>query len=506
MKEKKKRRKVMIGTAVVLAVCGIAAAVVIVNMGSDKAKAGERKQGQNTVSLARMDLTKSVSATGTIQSKTSKTVSAQVNGVEIKQVKVSVGDSVKKGDVLVTFDESDLQEALSDAQENLADTRDEAARNLSNAREQLNEAEENYQDEKEKLEKQVSETKKEWTAAAKQVSQLKKQVKTQQNSEEKAKLEEQLSKAEEMEKQAENAYETAVSNRENTNKQNKRSITTAQEGVQTAQSNQKKSEREAQKQVREAKKALQECAVTAPISGVITASNVEEGDTYSGGSMFQIDDTTDFVVSTSVDEYDISSVKTGQRVVVLTEATGEDEIEGEITFVAPSTGSATLSSGNAQSSETAGLSQTSSSEGYEVEITLQGENERLRLGLTARCSIILEEAENVYAVPYDAVHEKADGTTVIQVSEKGDASASTRELTVTKGMESDYYVEISGDELSEGLSVIIPTDETVTDDEEKTEQEVPGGMFDRGGAGGEPPSGNAPGDGGGRPMGGGRND
>lgn len=140
--------------------------------------------------------------------------------------------------------------------------------------------------------------------------------------------------------------------------------------------------------------------MTAPISGVITASNVEEGDTYSGGSMFQIDDTTDFVVSTSVDEYDISSVKTGQRVVVLTEVTGEDEIEGEITFVAPSTGSATLSSGNAQSSETAGLSQTSSTEGYAVEITLQGENGRLRLGLTARCSIILEEAENVYAVPY----------------------------------------------------------------------------------------------------------
>lgn len=133
----------MIGTAVVLAVCGIAAVVVIVNMGSDKAKAGRRKQGQNTVCLARMVLTKSVSATGTIQSKTSKTVSTQVNGVEIKQVKVSVGDSVKKGDVLVTFDESDLQEALSDAQENLADTRDEAARNLSNVREQLNEAKEN---------------------------------------------------------------------------------------------------------------------------------------------------------------------------------------------------------------------------------------------------------------------------------------------------------------------------------------------------------------------------
>lgn len=129
-----------------------------------------------------------------------------------------------------------------------------------------------------------------------------------------------------------------------------------------------------------------------------------------------------YTVSTSVDEYDISDVSVGQRVVILTEATGEDEIEGEITFVAPTTGSSSLSSGT-QSGDSGGAGSFSTSgtstsgSGYEVKIAVKTNDERLKMGLTAKCSIILEEADNVYAVPYDAVHENSDGTTVVYVSE-----------------------------------------------------------------------------------------
>lgn len=486
MKTKLKKYKVLIVVILVLAV-SITATGIFFWSGKKKVSAGGTQQTQSTISLEKMDLTKSISATGTIQSKMSKTVSANVNDIQVKQVNVSVGDKVTKGDVLVAFDESDLQETLSDARESLSTAKEEADNNISSAKSKLSEARKTYTSEKKKTAEQVAKVKKEKAAAQKQVSSLKKQISAEKDADSKAKLEEQLSKAEEVLKQAETSYENAVSEQENTEKQNKTSVETAKEEVETAESNRTKNVKEAQKQVDEAQKNLESCSVTAPISGIVTAVNVEEGDTYSGGDMFQIDDNSGYTVSTTVDEYDISSVSVGQRVVILTEATDEDELEGEITFVAPSAGSTSLSTGTAQSGDsgTMSSSSSSSSEGYEVEIAIETADERLKMGMTAKCSVILEEAEDVYAVPYDAVHDNSDGTSVIYVTESNGNSTASREVQVTKGMESDYYVEISSQELSDGMNVVIPTDASSSssaDSSDKSEL----GMF---GSGSGAPSG-----------------
>lgn len=485
MNTKRKKRIVVIAIIAIVAACGVAAFMAF-RRGVDRASANNTEMRNNTISLERMDLTRSVSATGTVQSSRTRTVSAAVNGIVVKQVKVNVGDTVKKGDALVTFDKSDLKEALSDAQENLDDAESEADRNISSAREQLSDARENYSDESKKQAEKVSEAKQDKREAEKQVSKVKKQISSAKYAEEKQQAQEQLQKAEEALKQAESAYENAVSGQESTKKQNKEQISNAENALESAESNKKKSVREAQKQVDEAEKNLEKCAVTAPIDGVVTAVGVQEGDTYSGGTMFQIDDTSSYTVTTTVDEYDISSVSVGQRVVILTETTGEDEIEGEIVSVAPSTGSTSVSSGSqgsvAQgSTQMAGTSDSSS--GYEVKIAVNSKDERLRMGLTAKCSIILEEAANVYAVPYDAVHKKEDGSSVVYVAEKGGDNEAFREVTVTPGMESDYYIEISGDGLSEGMKVEIPTDETSVSSKNESDEKQFGmpGMGEPGG-------------------------
>ena len=82
-------------------------------------------------------------------------------------------------------------------------------------------------------------------------------------------------------------------------------------------------------------------------------------------------------------------------------------------------------------------------------------DDRIKLGMTAKCSIVKKEASDVYAVPYDAVH-KENGESYILVKD-GD---STSKVTVTTGMETDYYIEVQGDDLQEGLQVVIPTDKT----------------------------------------------
>ena len=469
MKQKlKKHRKKIVVIAIVLVI--IIAAVVIVG----KVKSGQTKKGkqeiqkENTVSLEKMDLTKSISATGTIESKESREVSANVNGVTIKKVNVSVGDEVKKGKSLITFDETDLQESLSEAKDSLSDAQSEGASSIEKAQKQVSDAKSEYADVKSEENSKTAKAKKAYEEAKK------------------SKQKEQIS-------QAKTEYENAVSTRKSTLKQSKSSIEQAQEALETAKSSAKKSIKEAKKQVTQAQESLDKCAVTAPMDGIVTSISVQEGDTYSGGTILQIEDVSGYTISTSVDEYDISNVKVGQKVIVLTEATDEDELEGEVTFVAPSTESSSGSS-SSQSGESGGMTSTSSSsDGYEVQIALKTADDRLKLGLTARCSIVEE----------DAISQNTSGESVINVSEGENGNVLKKQIVVTKGMESDYYVEVQSDELTEGMNVIIPTDPTSDSTSEESENDNLKGLLG-GGGGMQHGSGGGPGGGGGAPGGGGR--
>ena len=223
MKQKlKKHRKKIVVIAIVLVI--IIAAVVIVG----KVKSGQTKKGkqeiqkENTVSLEKMDLTKSISATGTIESKESREVSANVNGVTIKKVNVSVGDEVKKGKSLITFDETDLQESLSEAKDSLSDAQSEGASSIEKAQKQVSDAKSEYADVKSEENSKTAKAKKAYEEAKK------------------SKQKEQIS-------QAKTEYENAVSTRKSTLKQSKSSIEQAQEALETAKSSAKKSIKEAKK-------------------------------------------------------------------------------------------------------------------------------------------------------------------------------------------------------------------------------------------------------------------
>lgn len=489
----KKHRKKIIVIAVIIIV------VFIVGVIASKVFAGKKNgektiKRENTVTLSKMNLTTSVSATGTINSAKSKNISSESNGVKVSKVNVQVGDTVKKGDVILTFDKSDLQEALEEANENLTEAKSEASKSISKAGKQLSEAKSDYSSQKTKLAKKTAEAKSDLSSIKSQISTIKKKINKSKNGQTKTQLEEQLTKLQEQLTQAQSAYEQAVENEENTNKQNSNSIDNASDSVEDAETNGNKTIKEAENKVKEAKENLEKCTVKATMSGVVTVLNVEAGDTYSGGTIAQIDDTSSFTVTTSVDEYDISKLEKGQKVIILTEATDEDELEGEITFISPSTNSSSTQSDNMQSSD--------SSSGYEVKINIKTADDRLRMGLTAKCSIVLSEATDVFAVPYDAIHEDADGNTVIYVKDqtannventtgasdnKENQQTAQKEVKVTKGMESDYYVEISGDDLQEGMQVIIPSDETTASDD-KNDSDDFSSMF-----GGKAPSGDMPG-------------
>lgn len=532
MVKKLRKHKVISIVVTAIIIAAVLSGIVFLRNKNKKDFVKSAQKNQDSIALEKMDLTKSISATGTIESARSETLATSVNGVKIKKVNVKIGDSVKKGDTILTFDTSDLKDTLADAKEELADAKEDYNNSVSSAQDKIADAKETYSDEKENQEEKIADARKALEKIKKQIKNLKKKIQSEKDMQTNMSLEEKLEKLQENKKSAQNEYETAKSNRDNTNKQNQSSIENAEDTLKTAESNGKKSIKEAEKQVKEAEKNLGDCSVTATIDGIVTSVYVEAGNTYNGGNIVQIDDTSLYKVTTSVDEYDISSVSTGQRAVILTAATDEDEIEGEITFVAPSAGSSTQS-------ESSMTGNTSSSDGYEVGITLNTKDERLRLGMTARCSIILEEVDDVYAVPYDAIHENEDGVSVIYVEDRtidakwnipeeniteensteenntggdntvqdatgGENTAGYKEIEVTKGMESDYYVEISGAGLSEGLRVIIPVDEDVSSGSEDNGTDngtegfqMPGsiGGSDMPGMGGRTPGNGGPGNG-----------
>lgn len=225
------------------------------------------------------------------------------------------------------------------------------------------------------------------------------------------------------------------------------------------------------------------CNVTAPISGIVTAVNLESGDRYNGGAIVTIEDISSYEVTVEIDEYDISKIKAGQKVVIKTNGTGDLELEGEVISIAPRA--------------SAGTSVT-----YTVKTSIDTPCEDLRMDMTAKLSIIISSKENVLTVPYAAVQTAEDGSFYVEVVDENAGQAAvgerpmapgapggrggnaampntlpTRRIPVTKGIESDYYVEISGEGIVEGLKVIVPADDSLDDLNRLLQQMGPMGGF-----------------------------
>lgn len=246
---------------------------------------------------------------------------------------------------------------------------------------------------------------------------------------------------------SQNNYNKTVSNEQATNEKNADSIADSKENYTITSKEVSNSEKNQQKQLDNAKADVDSCTIFSPMTGYVTQINVEEGDSISGGSAIMIvQDLSGFIVKADVDELDIPKLVKGQKAIIKTDATGDLELEGEVSYVALTPQQA--------SSQSSGMGDTSSSSAtYKIEIALKEANENLRVGMTAKTSVVLEEAIDVLCVPYDCVDTDRDGGSYITVSE----GENQKRVSVTTGMESDYYIEIQSDELAENMQVVTKT-------------------------------------------------
>ena len=148
-----------------------------------------------------------------------------------------------------------------------------------------------------------------------------------------------------------------------------------------------------------ARRNLSYATITSPIDGVVIDRAVEEGQTVAAGfetpTLFTIAaDLTQMQVVADVDEADIGGIKEGQRVTFTVDAYPGDTFTGQVTQIR-------LGS----SSETSGSSTTTTESviTYEVVISAQNPNLKLKPRLTANVTIYTLDKQGTVSVPSKAL-------------------------------------------------------------------------------------------------------
>ncbi|NTV77633.1 MAG: HlyD family efflux transporter periplasmic adaptor subunit, partial [Clostridiales bacterium] len=256
------------------------------------------------------------------------------------------------------------------------------------------------------------------------------------------------------------AYQKAVEAAQDTERSTQKAVADQKDSLLSAQLNSKISGSSQEEiDIKKYKEQIDACVITAPMDGIITSVVLQAGDIYKSGELLTIQDTSKFTVSATVDQYDISDISKDMKAIIKTETTGDTLMQGMVTFVSPVPKSSTPTGTSAGNT-------TTNNNDYEIKVAIDKGSDRLRIGMTAKTSIVLKEQKNAFVVPYYCLQEDTDGTFYITVMENigegnNTASADGKKITIKKVLETDYYTAIEADELVEGMSVLVPT---ITDD------------------------------------------
>lgn len=160
--------------------------------------------------------------------------------------------------------------------------------------------------------------------------------------------------------------------------------------------------------LREAADRLAKSVIRAPLDGVITRLNIEEGETAIVGTMnnpgsllLTVSDLSVMEAVIRVDETDVTGISLGDSTVVSIDAFPRRKFTGRVTEVSHS---------STVDPHTRGMSQQSQAVDFEVVITLDDPPPGIRPDLSATAEVITEQRPNTLAIPIIAlsVRERKD--------------------------------------------------------------------------------------------------
>jgi len=395
-----KKRKRLIWVTLTIIVLASAAVVSVKAIGGKAVKIDPEKLAK----VERIDLARSVVATGKVQPVTQVEIKAKASGIILK-LPVNVGDFVHKGDVICELDQNDLIPALH---------QQEAALHVSQAT--LRSAEADY--ERYKVD-----------AAGPDVPFLKR------DDERGAKMFTDGLIAQNARDDAEKNYQMAVQKQESA----KANLSSASAAIAKAQA----SLEQQQATVSIAEENLRNATIVSPIDGVVLSRDSEVGDAVSsilllGSSatlIMTVGDLNEVYIKGKVDETDIGKMYLGQPARITVESFKEQKFPGHVTKISPM--------GAEKDNVTT----------FEVRVSISNEKHILKAQMTANAEIILDEHKGVLAIPEGAVTYNKDKSTAAQIpdptNEKG-----LRKVAITTGISNGAKTEILKG-LTEGQQVIL---------------------------------------------------
>jgi len=333
-----RNKKILIGAGVVI----VLAAVVFANI---KFK---RQEGiaVNVEALQKRDLQAIVSASGKIQPRTLVNISADTMG-RVTDLKVEEGQRVKKGDFLLQIDPRNLTTAYNQTQASLAASRstiDQLRVALDGTKTSLKQAEET------------------------------------------------LARQQQLYKQGLTPKET-LDNAENQVRMRQSEVSSQERQIET----QRMRMQQEQASVENAKLNLSKVRIEAPITGIITRRNIEEGETVVIGTMnnagtvlLTVADMSVIEAEVEVDETDIPNVTLGQKAKITIDAMPGKSFAGKVTEI-----------GNSPI-QAAGSTSASQATNFKVKVTVDDEIPDVRPGFTCTAEITTATRQKAIAIPIQA--------------------------------------------------------------------------------------------------------
>lgn len=425
-------------------------------------------EGMNTMQTARAErrtIVESISASGSVTSSESKSITVAVSDIEVESVSVNVGDTVQAGDVICVMDSEDVEENLENARKSLNAAASKSSLEITSAQRQLNEAVTAKSIDLQRADRDVSDAYRDYENAVKEMENAndiledaEEETQAKKTAYESAltayqsaaggivsgndaghpELMSRLEQAQnayqtarEAETRARSAYESAkdkanslydtyvkqTENRDDKERSDNSSVSSRQENLQSSRIGASTSGISERQQVENYEQQLENCTVTAPISGVVTQLNVEAGDIYKGSVIGVIENVASYKV-------------TAENVLSVPYESVQEDEEGN----------------------------------YYIEVV---DEDRQVQGA----------APGDTDTPDSSADRDKEGMPGTGRPGTGMPGTMTRRIYVTKGIESDYYIEIISDEVTEGMEVIVPVSDTGMDAQDMIMRQGPMGGF-----------------------------
>jgi HlyD family secretion protein len=354
--------------------------------------------------VEKIDLVRSVVATGKIEATTKVEVKSKASGIILK-LPVNVGDIIRQGQVICELDQNDLLPRVRQARAALSMA--EAALKSSLA-----------EYERYKVE-----------AAGPDIPFLKRDMERARQIFQEGVI------PQSVRDEAEKNYELAV----NRQQQAIVNLGVAKAAIARSEAQVEQS----QASLAQADEDLRNATIVSPIDGVVLSRDREVGDAVSSiltmGSgatiIMALGDLREVYVKGKVDESDIGKVYLGQPARIKVESYKDQAFTGKVTKMSPM--------GVERDNVTT----------FEVRVSISNESRKLLATMTANAEIMLEERKGVLAVPEGAIIYKKDKSTEVEIPDTSSKDGK-KKVPVTTGISNGSKMQIVKG-LTEGQQVVL---------------------------------------------------